>query len=498
MIEGNGKMQKSRIITIQQWLTQGKLSCEELTQRYLSRMQKEEPQLNAYITQTGEQALICARRVDEKIRRKEPLSPLEGVPMTLKDNISTASIRTTCASRMLEHYVPIYDAAAWRYLQEQNAVLLGKTNLDEFAMGSSGETSYFGATQNPVRSGYVPGGSSSGTAAAVGANLAVYGLGSDTGGSIRQPAAFCGVVGVKPTYGAVSRNGLIAHASGLDQIGPIAPTAQDAALVLDVISQHDEQDSTSLPGERKSCAAGLEQGIEGLRFGVVREYDHGITLPVTESLERAAAILEQMGARRVELKMPELHYALPVYYVLACAQAASNLGRYDGVRFGRRAEHYDGIDDMIRKSRGEGFGKEVKHRILLGTYVLSEGYYDAYYRKAQQMRGDIEAAFAGAFGRCDFLLAPTASGTSYKIGEKVNCVDHYQTDICTVPANLAGLPALSLPCGFDGDGLPVGMQLTGPKCSEPLLLRVAYQFERHTDGCYQSGKDWEESLWSMN
>lgn len=491
-------MQSSRIKTIHQWYYEGKLSCEELTQRYLQRIKLDSTRLNAYITCTQEHALRCARRVDDKLSRKERLAPLEGIPMTLKDNISTMGIRTTCASKMLEQYVPIYDAFVWQELNWQNAVLLGKTNLDEFAMGSSGETSYFGPTHNPVREGRVPGGSSSGTAAAVGGNLAVYGLGSDTGGSIRQPAAFCGVVGVKPTYGAVSRRGLIAHASGLDQIGPLACTVTDAALVLDVISRWDNGDSTSVPGERVSCTLNLDNGIKGLRFGVVREYDHVVTVEVTEALEQAARILEKLGAIRVELKLPALQCALPVYYVLACAQAASNLGRYDGVRFGRRADHYDGIEDMIRNSRGEGFGKEVKHRILLGTYVLSEGYYDAYYRKAQTLQEEIRNAFSQAFSQCDFLLAPTAAGTAYPIGEKNKCVDHYQTDICTVPANLAGLPALSAPCGFDREGLPIGMQLTGPRNSEPLLLRVARNFERYTDGAYQGGKDWGDQLWNMN
>lgn len=489
---------ESRIKAIHQWYYERKLSCEELTRCYLQRIQREQPRLNAYITCTQEHALRQARTVDGKLSRKERLMPLEGIPMTLKDNISTRGIRTTCASKMLHEYVPIYDAFVWQRLNHQNAVLLGKTNLDEFAMGSSGETSYFGPARNPVRVDRVPGGSSSGTAAAVGGNLAVYGLGSDTGGSIRQPAAFCGVVGVKPTYGAVSRRGLIAHASGLDQIGPIAATVTDAAVVMDAISCWDKEDATSLPDQRISCLKDLESGIKGLRFGMVREYHHGITMEVADALEQTAEALEKLGAVRVELKLPALQCALPVYYVLACAQAASNLGRYDGVRFGRRTDRYDGIDDLIRRSRGEGFGKEVKHRILLGTYVLSEGYYDAYYQKAQTLREEIKGAFYQAFSHCDFLLSPTAAGTAYRIGEKEKCVDHYQTDICTVPANLAGLPALSVPCGFDAEGLPIGMQLTGPKMSEPLLLRVARSFERETEGSYQVGKNWEDQVWNMN
>ena len=490
-------MRQGRIKTIHQWLQEGKLSCEELTEAFLRRMEQQK-QLNAYITQTGELALSQARAVDGKRKEKRPLGLLEGVPMTLKDNISTRGVRTTCASKMLENYIPIYDAAVWERLQKEQAVLLGKSNLDEFAMGSSGETSYYGATRNPVRLSCVPGGGSSGTAAAVAANLAVYGLGSDTGGSIRQPASFCGVIGVKPTYGAVSRRGLIAHASGLDQIGPICATVEDAAIVLDAISFCDPQDSTSVQAVREPCVERLGKEISGLRFGVVQEYGRGTIPEVDQAMEEAAKILESLGAQRITIKIPALQCALPVYYILSCAQAASNLGRYDGVRFGHRASHYDSIPDLIGKSRGEGFGKEVKHRILLGTYVLSQEYYDAYYRKAQQLQKEIQKSFAQAFVQCDFLLSPTTSGTAYGIGEKEKCVDHYQTDICTVPANLAGLPAVSIPCGRDHTGLPIGMQLTGPKFSEPMLLQAAYCFEQYTDACYQTGKDWKESLWNMN
>lgn len=490
-------MRQGRIKTIHQRLVQGDFSCEELTDAFLRRMRKEQ-QLNAYITQTEELARFQARFVDQKRKENRPFGPLEGVPMTLKDNISTKGILTTCASKMLEHYVPVYDAAVWQRLQEEYAVLLGKTNLDEFAMGSSGETSYYGATQNPVRPSQVPGGSSSGTAAAVAGNLAVYGLGSDTGGSIRQPASFCGIIGVKPTYGAVSRRGLIAHASGLDQIGPLCATVEDAAIVLDAISFCDPQDSTSVRAPRKTCVEQLGKEISGIRFGVVEQYDRGTIQEVDQAMEEAAEILESLGAKRVNLKLPALQCALPVYYILSCAQAASNLGRYDGVRFGHRASHYDSIQNLIGRSRGEGFGKEVKHRILLGTYVLSQEYYDAYYRRAQQLQREIQGCFAGAFAQCDLLLSPTTSGTAYGIGEKEKCVDHYQTDICTVPANLAGLPAVSIPCGRDHTGLPIGMQLTGPKFSEPLLLRVAHRFEQYTEACYQTGNDWEESLWNMN
>ena len=490
-------MRQGRIKTIHQRLVQGDFSCEELTDAFLRRMRKEQ-QLNAYITQTEELARFQARFVDQKRKENRPFGPLEGVPMTLKDNISTKGILTTCASKMSEHYVPVYDAAVWQRLQEEHAVLLGKTNLDEFAMGSSGETSYYGATQNPVRPSQVPGGSSSGTAAAVAGNLAVYGLGSDTGGSIRQPASFCGIIGVKPTYGAVSRRGLIAHASGLDQIGPLCATVEDAAIVLDAISFCDPQDSTSVRAPRKTCVEQLGKEISGIRFGVVEQYDRGTIQEVDQAMEEAAEILESLGAKRVNLKLPALQCALPVYYILSCAQAASNLGRYDGERFGHRASHYDSIQNLIGRSRGEGFGKEVKHRILLGTYVLSQEYYDAYYRRAQQLQREIQGCFAGAFAQCDLLLSPTTSGTAYGIGEKEKCVDHYQTDICTVPANLAGLPAVSIPCGRDHTGLPIGMQLTGPKFSEPLLLRVAHRFEQYTEACYQTGNDWEESLWNMN
>ena len=399
--------------------------------------------------------------------------------MTLKDNISPSGIPTTCCSRILEGYTPIYDATVWKLLKEQNAVLLGKTNMDEFAMGSSCETSCFGGAKNPHNPAHVAGGSSGGVASAVGGRLAAYGLGSDTGGSIRQPASFCGLVGLKPTYGAVSRYGLIAYASSFDQIGPIASSVADAAAVYDAISIYDPMDSTSRGRVNAPACDGLEQDIRGMKIGMAREYMEGLRPEVQAAVEAAVKTYESLGAEIVWFDLPELKFALPVYYILACAEASSNLGRYDGIRYGRRAPHYDDVNDMICKTRSEGFGDEVKRRILLGTYVLSSGYYDAYYKKAQNLRGAIVAAFERAFASCDVILAPTVPMTAFPENQAAqDPVETYLTDICTVPVNIAGLPAVSLPCGMDAAGLPIGMQLIGGRFEEGKILRAAYQYEQ--------------------
>ena len=459
-------------------LAEKKISCTELTKQYLGAIEKENGALNAYVTVTPETALETAARVDRKIASGEPLGPLEGIPMTLKDNISTKGIETTCCSKMLRGYVPIYDATVWQLLQKQNAVLLGKTNMDEFAMGSSCETSCFGGAKNPHDASRVAGGSSGGAACAVGANLAAYGLGSDTGGSIRQPASFCGVVGLKPTYGAVSRYGLIAYASSFDQIGPIAHSVEDAAAVYDAVSAYDEMDSTST-GSRGPCVPSLHGDIRGKKIGLVKEYFDGVRPDVERALCGAAETLRSLGAEVLELSMPSVKYSLPVYYILACAEASSNLGRYDGIRYGYQTEHYADRNDMVCKTRSEGFGAEVKRRILLGTYVLSAGYYDAYYKKAQNLRGAIVEAFGKTFAQCDAILAPTVPTTAFPEHYAAkDPVETYLTDICTVPVNIAGLPAVSVPCGFGDDGLPVGMQLIGPKWSEAVLLNVANQYEQ--------------------
>lgn len=475
----------SQILEIQRRLQEGETTCKALTEEYLHAIEQENGELNAYVKLCPETALEAAERVDEKLKRGEKLQPLEGVPMTLKDNISTRGIETTCCSKILEGYRPIYDATVWERLKAQNAVLLGKTNMDEFAMGSSCENSCYGGAKNPYDHGHVAGGSSGGVAAAVGARLAAYGLGSDTGGSIRQPASFCGLVGLKPTYGAVSRYGLIAYASSLDQIGPITENVTDAALVYDAIAGHDERDSTSMAIPEQT-ADGLGKPLTGLRVGVCEEYFTGVRPEVEQAVRDAIETYRALGAEVKTVSIPSLSYALPVYYILACAEASSNLGRYDSIRYGyRTTDSYLGTHEMICKTRSEGFGKEVQRRILLGTYVLSAGYYDAYYKKAQNLRGRIIGDFARAFASCDLLVAPTVPMTAFPSGFTAqDAVETYQTDICTVPINIAGLPAVSVPCGFDGKGLPVGMQLIGPTFSERRLLQAAYGFEQATEGKY--------------
>jgi aspartyl/glutamyl-tRNA(asn/gln) amidotransferase, A subunit len=472
---------------IQSMLQNGEISCVELTEKYLQAIEEANGELNAYVTVTPEVALEQAKQVDEKIKRGEKLLPLEGVPMTLKDNISTNGIETTCCSKILKGYKPIYDAKVWEILKKNNAILLGKTNMDEFAMGSSCETSCFGGATNPFNTDHVAGGSSGGVASAVGGDIAAFGLGSDTGGSIRQPASFCGIVGLKPTYGAVSRYGLVAYASSLDQIGPITKTVEDASLVYDVISEYDENDSTCEGRQGEPTYATLNNDIKGMKIGIAREYLEGVREDVKEAVLEAAKKYEEMGAEIVYFDLPALKFALPVYYILACAEASSNLGRYDGIRYGYKTEHYEGIHDMICKTRSEGFGEEVKRRILLGTYVLSAGYYDAYYKKAQNLRGTIIKAFDDAFKNVDVILAPTVPMTAFKSGEATSDpVETYLTDICTVPINIAGLPSVSVPCGFNKKGMPIGMQIIGDKFKEGKILNVAYKYEQ---ACPENFKD---------
>ena len=468
-------------------LQNGEISCVELTEKYLQAIEEANGELNAYVTVTPEVALEQAKQVDEKIKRGEKLLPLEGVPMTLKDNISTNGIETTCCSKILKGYKPIYDAKVWEILKKNNAILLGKTNMDEFAMGSSCETSCFGGATNPFNTDHVAGGSSGGVASAVGGDIAAFGLGSDTGGSIRQPASFCGIVGLKPTYGAVSRYGLVAYASSLDQIGPITKTVEDASLVYDVISEYDENDSTCEGRQGEPTYDTLNNDIKGMKIGIAREYLEGVREDVKEAVLEAAKKYEEMGAEIVYFDLPALKFALPVYYILACAEASSNLGRYDGIRYGYKTEHYEGIHDMICKTRSEGFGEEVKRRILLGTYVLSAGYYDAYYKKAQNLRGTIIKAFDDAFKTVDVILAPTVPMTAFKSGEATSDpVETYLTDICTVPINIAGLPSVSVPCGFNKKGMPIGMQIIGDKFKEGKILNVAYKYEQ---ACPENFKD---------
>lgn len=462
-------------------LAKKEVTSQELTRAVIGRIETVDKQVESYITNTFDYALETAKAVDEKIAKGEALAPLEGVPMAIKDNICTKDITTTCASKMLENFVPPYDAFVAKRVKAAGAPMLGKLNMDEFAMGSSTENSYFKKTKNPYDLTRVPGGSSGGSAAAVSADLAMYTLGSDTGGSIRQPASFCGVVGLKPTYGLVSRFGLVAFASSLDQIGPLTKDVTDAALVLNLIAGHDEMDSTSLNVPETDYTAGLCEDITGLRIGVPEEYlGEGIDEDVKKRILEAIKLYESLGATVKYFKMSMSQYALPAYYIISSAEASSNLARYDGVKYGFRAEGFEDLLDMYKKTRSEGFGSEVKRRIMLGTYALSSGYYDAYYKKAQQVRTIIKNDFDQAFAKYDVILTPTSPITSFKIGEKTtDPMQMYLADICTVSINIAGLPAISLPCGFDKNNLPVGLQLIGDSFAEKTILKAAYAYEKY-------------------
>lgn len=473
--------QKRGIIKHVHELIEGKeISCTELTKKYLAEVDKSS--LNAYITVCHEEALKQAEKVDEKVSAGEKLDILAGAPMTLKDNISTSGIETTCASKILKGYKPIYDATTWKMLKDKGAVLLGKTNMDEFAMGSSCENSCIGGAKNPHNTDYVTGGSSGGGAAAVSGNIAAYALGSDTGGSVRQPASFCGIVGLKPTYGSVSRYGLIAYGSGFDQIGALAQTAEDASIIFDAIAGYDPMDSTSNPNYKPNSYESLNNDIKGLKIGIPKEYYDGVDEEVRKPIEEAMKVYESLGAKVEYFNLPEVKYALPVYYILVCAEAASNLARFDGVRYGYCTEHYKDINEMMCKTRSEGFGDEVKRRILLGNYVLSSGYYDAYYKKAQNLRKVIMSAFYEAFKKYDVLLTPVSPTTAFPANKAYsNPQEIYLADICTVPVNTVGIPGISVPCGFDSKGLPIGMQILGDRFSESKLLNVAHKYEIATD-----------------
>lgn len=458
------------------------ISAVELTQAFSKRMQSLDNKIKAFVTTAEESALKQAAKVDAKIAKGETLEPLEGIPMALKDNMCTEGIRTTCSSKMLENFIPPYSATVAERLEAAGAIMLGKMNMDEFAMGSSTENSRFFPTRNPWDIERVTGGSSGGSAAAVAAEEAVFTLGSDTGGSIRQPAAFCGVVGLKPTYGAVSRYGLIAYASSLDQIGPFTKNVRDNALVMNVIAGHDSKDSTSVSYTKPDYTEFLVNDIKGLKIGIPREYfGEGIDPDVDKVLRQAIGIFEELGAEVEECSMPHTEYAMPAYYLIAPAECSSNLARYDGVRYGFRATQTEDIISMFKKTRAEGFGAEVKRRIMLGTYALSSGYYDAYYLKAQKVRTLIKQDFDQALAKYDVLLSPTAPTPAFKIGEKSgDPLTMYLSDICTVPLNLAGLPGISIPAGFV-NGLPVGLQLMGKPFAEGTLYRVAYTFEQNTE-----------------
>ena len=459
-------------------------SSVEVTQSVLGRIESKEPEIGAYLTVCREEALNRAAEIDEKRAKGESLSRLAGIPVGIKDNICTRGIRTTCASHILENFVPPYDAFVMDKLNDAGAVVLGKLNMDEFAMGSSTENSYFQKTRNPWNPAYVPGGSSGGSAAAVAAGEAVLTLGSDTGGSIRQPSAYCGIVGLKPTYSSVSRYGLVAFASSLDQIGPLGRSVKDVAMLYSAICGRDPHDATSAVREYPDFTAAVKSEVKGLRIGIPKEYfGEGISADVKESVWKVAKTLEGAGATLVDVSLPSTDYALSAYYIIASAEASSNLARFDGVKYGYRAKEYANLTEMYENTRSEGFGAEVKRRIMLGAYVLSSGYYDAYYKKAKFTQLRIQEEFRSAFQSCDLLLTPTTPDTAFLLGEQIDDqVKMYMNDILTVTVNIAGLPGLSVPCGFDKKGLPVGCQLIGPKFSEQVLFDAAACWEKSQGG----------------
>ncbi len=459
------------------------VSAREVTDAFLACIERVDSDVRAFVTVTAQQARAAADAVDARLAAKEEVSSLAGVPIALKDNLCTTGVETTCSSKILRGFVPPYNATVVEKLSAAGAVSLGKATMDEFAMGSSTENSGLFTTRNPWDLTKVPGGSSGGSAAAVAAGEAPFALGSDTGGSIRQPAAFCGLVGVKPTYGRVSRYGLVAFASSLDQIGPLARTVEDAALLLSVIAGHDPGDSTSVPRSVPDYRAALTGDIKGLRVGIPKEYfAEGIATDVREAVTRAISVLEGLGASVGETSLPYTEYALPAYYIVAPAEASSNLARYDGVRYGHRTRNAQGHIDLFEKTRDEGFGDEVKQRIMIGTYALSAGYYDAFYLKAQQVRTLIKQDFDRCWENFDALITPTAPSAAFGIGEKTDDpLAMKLSDICTIPANMAGIPALSQCCGFTESGLPIGVQLMGPPFSEETLLRLAHAYEQATD-----------------
>lgn len=459
-------------------------SAVELCNDVLARINETENKIGSYVTVAEESAKENAKKIDKAMAAGDKLHPLAGIPIGIKDNISTKGIRTTCSSKMLENYVPPFDATVMNKINNAGMTVLGKMNMDEFAMGSSTETSYMHLTRNPYNTECVPGGSSGGSAAAVAAGEAILTLGSDTGGSIRQPAALCGVVGMKPTYGSVSRYGLVAFASSLDQIGPLGKSVKDVAMLQSLICGHDRYDATSKNIEYPDYAAALKENAKGLKIGIPKEYfGEGIDSQVKESVMKAVKEFELQGAVIKEISLPSTEYAINTYYIIASAEASSNLARFDGVKYGYRTSEYDGLVDMYEKTRSEGFGDEVKRRIMLGTFVLSSGYFDAYYKKAKRVQNQISQEFSNAFKECDIIATPTVPASAFKIGENIgDPIKMYYNDVCTVTVNIAGLPAISLPCGKDSAGMPMGLQLIGDKFSEQTLLNTAYTYEKICGG----------------
>jgi aspartyl-tRNA(Asn)/glutamyl-tRNA(Gln) amidotransferase subunit A len=464
-------------------LVKKEVTSREATDALCRRIREVEGKVKAYLLLTEEEAFRQADQVDRKMAKGEWLGDLAGIPLGLKDILCTKGIRTTCASKILENYIPFYDGTVIQKLKEREAVFLGKLNMDEFAMGSSTENSGFQVTHNPWDLKRIPGGSSGGPAAAVAADECIAALGTDTGGSIRQPAACCGVVGLKPTYGRVSRYGLVAFASSLDQIGPITKDVEDCAILMNAISGYDSHDSTSVDVEVPDYKQSLKRDVKGVRIGIPDEYFiEGMDPEVEKAIQEAIDFFRKWGAKIQKISLPHTEYAVAIYYIIATAEASSNLARYDGVKYGLRSKGYRDLMEMYTQSRAKGFGEEVKRRIILGTYVLSAGYYEAYYRKASQVRTLMRKDFEEAFQKVDVVLAPTAPTPAFQIGEKTeDPLQMYLSDIHTIPVNLAGIPAISIPCGFSRQGLPIGLQIMGKHFEEGMLLRVAYTFEQNTD-----------------
>jgi len=459
------------------------ISSEEIVRSIYNRISQVEDKLHSFVTLTEEEALLQARNIDKNMRKIEFRGLLAGIPIAIKDNMCIKNVRTTCSSRILENFISPYEATVIKRLRDEGAVFIGKTNMDEFAMGSSTENSYFGITRNPWNLNYIPGGSSGGSATAVASDETILAIGSDTGGSIRQPAACCGVVGLKPTYGRVSRYGLVAFASSLDQIGPFGKDVEDVALLLNVISGYDENDSTSVNLDVPDFTKSLIENVKGVKIGIPKEYFvAGLDGEVERAVQEAVELLKSLGAKILEISLPHTEHGVAVYYLIAPSEASANLARYDGVRYGYRSPETEDLLDEYEKTRGEGFGAEVKRRIMLGTYALSSGYYDAYYLKAQKVRTLIKKDFDEAFQKVDAIVTPTAPTTAFKVGEKVDDpLQMYLSDIFTISANLAGIPGISLPCGFSKKGLPIGLQLLAKPFAEEVLLRIAYTYEKNTE-----------------
>ena len=477
------KLYEYTVHELVEMLEKGEVTSEEITRSYFDRIKEVEPKVKAYVSLLEDEAIAKAKKVDEDRKAGKPVSKFAGIPIGIKDNMCITGTKTTCSSKMLENFVAPYDATVIEKLNKEDLVYLGKLNMDEFAMGSSTEHSAFFKTHNPWDLDRVPGGSSGGSAAAVAANIAPWTLGSDTGGSIRQPASLCGVVGLKPTYGLVSRYGLVAFASSLDQIGPLTKDVTDSAMLLNLIAGHDEKDSTSIDLGEKDYTLSLVNDVKGMRIGLPKEYlGEGINEEVKQAILDVAKKYEEMGAIVEDCSFEVGQYATSVYYIIADAEASSNLGRFDGIRYGYRTENFDNLKDIYKNSRSEGFGPEVKRRIMVGTYVLSSGYYDAYYKKAQKVRTVIKNAYEELFGKYDLLLTPTSPTTAFKIGEKSNNpLEMYLADICTVPVNIGGIPAISVPCSLDSKGMPIGFQLLAKAFDEEKLLQAAYSYEQNTN-----------------